>query len=343
MEQENVRELVDCIHQEFENSGLHQLLIRLTSDGQQQAHPSYRLFLREISKNTPVSGHFQAGQEIDEVLAGLKRLASNQFDMADAKQLCTIKKMQVWFPGFLQCLLPIRQLHGHLPEDVRNTIHMLAEKFQRLIDISQEDELQRREQDAYEVIGADDTLSALQFFPAWQIVRGRGKYAQDRGSRDESDTCTKYRHGHRILGPGIMLYLCPHGISYGFSVMESYESPRMPFEVFSTRYVPANIIYDNACKLHVYCLKREPALFSHCRFFVDRFHWNNHSACSIGYDMQRYSSDPTLVSVNSQVTEQLNSCLQKLRRSLSYMSYKKFMLHLKMFLYLRNIRLLCDM
>ncbi len=46
---------------------------------------------------------------------------------------------------------------------------------------------------------------------------------------------------------------------------------------------PKLIIYDNACKLHQYCLNRVPAFFGHTQFAVDRFHWRDHVGCSASY------------------------------------------------------------
>ena len=80
---------------------------------------------------------------------------------------------------------------------------------------------------------------------------------------------------------------CPHGICYGFEVMATHESLRHPFQIFRSRFTVAPkliIIYDNACKLHQYCLDREPAFFGHTQFAVDRFHWHSHIGCSLGWE-----------------------------------------------------------
>lgn len=200
----------------------------------------------------------------------------------------------------------------------------------------------RRKMEDYTSV--DTVNQALGYFPNWPVTRGYGKYDDlvSRSNREEADSCTKFRHGHKVLGPGIVTYLCPHGVCYGFAVMESYESPRMPFQVFMTRYTPKNIIYDNSCKLHLYCLKREPLHFRNVRFFVDRLHYYNHTACSIGYDIRNYGTDQVLGSVNSQVCEQLNSRLAKLRSSLSYMKFEKFFVSLILFLASRNRNVCCD-
>ncbi|GAQ86505.1 hypothetical protein KFL_002930020 [Klebsormidium nitens] len=76
---------------------------------------------------------------------------------------------------------------------------------------------------------------------------------------------------------GGFVFCCPHRVIYGFHVMLRGESPRDPFTVLYTRlhrhHLPRYLIYDNACKLHAYCMRREPAFFADVRFLVDRFHF----------------------------------------------------------------------
>lgn len=288
------------------------------------------------AKNTPICGMLQTGSSTEEALAAFGRVVDGDIDIASSVHSEVLDQMRKWYPGILECLEPIRNksVTRSLPEDVRGILRMLLRKLRRQYFLCND----RRTDHDYRLPEQQDD-ERLGFFPNWPIRRGYGNYATavERGARDEADTCTKYRHGHKVLGPGIMLYLCPHSVCYGFSIMDSYESPRMPFETFTMRnYIPDNVVYDNACKLHVYALNREPELFSGTRFVVDRFHFVNHDACAIGYDMNRYACDPVLCQVNSQANEQLNSRLQQLRRSLSYMTLDKFMLSLKLYLYLRN-------
>lgn len=137
---------------------------------------------------------------------------------------------------------------------------------------------------------------------------------------------------------------------------------------------PKIVIYDNACNLHAYALNRNPQHFKGTVFFVDRFHWDNHSSeliadhacwlqlqgtrwvcllyigtdtdclplvcynyicsgCSQGYHIRLYGDHQ---SVNTEVVEQANSDLCKLKSSLSYMNKCNFISYLKLFLYYRN-------
>lgn len=96
---------------------------------------------------------------------------------------------------------------------------------------------------------------------------------------------------------------------------------------------PKLVIYDNSCKLHAFCLNRNPTRYRDTRFGIDRFHFPNHVNCSLGYKLQ----NPQEKFINSQVVEQLNSQLKNLRSQLSYMTFENFMLHAALFMRTYNI------
>ena len=148
-------------------------------------------------------------------------------------------------------------------------------------------------------------------------MRGKGTYAADQGNVVQSvaeDACRKASYGHPTLSPGTFTIYCQHGVCYGFQAMRSCESPRHPFDIFTYRFnSPLQIIvYDNACKLHIYWLNWEPAWYN-TRLFVDRFHWRGHIGCSRGYCMDSYKTRMDTRSTNSQVNEQANSGLQQMK------------------------------
>ena len=132
---------------------------------------------------------------------------------------------------------------------------------------------------------------------------------------------------------------CPHGYSYGGELMRNSESPRIPFEAFVQRFrhIPSYLVYDNACKLHLYALKREPKRFQNTRFLVDRLHYpRGHVACSLGYSMDTYPDDEYIKSINSQVNEQANSALRRLSTACAFMSPENVVQHIKVFLAIQN-------
>ena len=128
--------------------------------------------------------------------------------------------------------------------------------------------------------------------------------------------------------------------------MVDAESPRIAFEIFVQRFrrIPQMLIYDNACKLHIYALKREPSRFQNTRFLVDRLHFpRGHVGCSLGYSMDTYQTNEDIRGVNSQVNEQANSNLRRLSTSFSYKSPENVIHHTKVFLALRNYDKIGDM
>ncbi len=158
------------------------------------------------------------------------------------------------------------------------------------------------------------------------LLSGKGKYAADKFNKaDQSYSCRKASYGHPSLFPGIFTEFCLHGICYGFEVMQSCESPRHPFTIFRHRFhaAPQVTIYVNACKLHQYCLNREPHFFPNILFVVDRFHWRGHIGCSAAYCLDTYKR-MSLKEINSQVNEQATAGLQCIRGQLAYMTPQNF-------------------
>ena len=137
----------------------------------------------------------------------------------------------------------------------------------------------------------------LGFFPNYTLKRGRAINEADQTNDTTSSGCRKQMKRHNTLNPGLFTIFCPHGVCLGFQLMVASESPRIAFEIFVRRFnkMPSVLIYDNACKLHLYALKREPARFMNTRFMVDRLHMKKgHVGCSLGYSMDSYSEDENI-------------------------------------------------
>ena len=160
------------------------------------------------------------------------------------------------------------------------------------------------------------TADELSFFPNLPLLSGHGNYAADKSLKThDSDSCRKASYGHPSLSPGIFTVFCPHGVCYVFEVMQSCESPKHPFSIFRQRFLkaPQVIVYDNACKLHQYCLNHEPHFFRSTLFVVDQFHWRGHVGCSAGYCLNTYKQ-MAIKDINSQVNEQANAGLQRIAK-----------------------------
>ena len=81
--------------------------------------------------------------------------------------------------------------------------------------------------------------------------------------------------------------------------------------------------------------RRFPHKVRHWTFVVDRKHWYNHTACSLGINMDEY---PALNDVNSQVSEQLNRSLRKLYKVLAYMGWENYLKLIELFMVTKNLR-----
>jgi len=96
--------------------------------------------------------------------------------------------------------------------------------------------------------------------------------------------------------------------------------PRLLFMIFS-------------CALQDYCLNRQPDHFRNTLFLVDKFHWFGHTACSRTYNLTQY---PAYAGLNSQIAEQFNSALARIKCSVSQMTQRTFMFSVRFFLQMQN-------
>ena len=185
----------------------------------------------------------------------------------------------------------------------------------------------------------NESNHTLEFYPNHPLHQGDANYDADNKNEKKSNGCRKQSKKHRRLNPGLFTMFCPHSICIGFQLMVDAESPRIAFETFMRRFkeIPSILIYDNACNLHRYVLKREPVRFQNCKFLVDRMHWSNHVGCSLGYSMDQYEADEAIKEINSQVCEQANRDLRRMSTPFAFMSPENVIQHTKIFLALRNM------
>ena len=303
-------------------SELAELISYLSRDQTTKISPvEYMEFFNELSRCSPVCGTFQvagnsqAMEAIEKVCSGL--------NIKHPSQLAHLKVIQEHAPVLadvlLKCTYP-------LSKQFLNFIKLLKLYISAPFD---------KEELNYTDVGSASKLSC---FPNHPPVREVRNYSCDNKTPcQQNDSCRKYASHHPTLTPGIFTLYCPHGICYGFEVMRSHESPRIPFQIFLTRFLqpPKVIIYDNACKLHHYILNREPNHFKSTKFLVDRFHWKGHAGCSSGYNLNKYPGFD-MNAINSQVNEQANAGLQRIKAHISYMKEDNFMFHVKLFLALAN-------
>jgi hypothetical protein len=95
------------------------------------------------------------------------------------------------------------------------------------------------------------------------LVKAAGKLSGKKGNASKQPNRSR----------GVFVFCCPHRVIYGFHTMLRGESPRDPFTVLGRlrrENLPEILVYDNACALRNYCLRRAPGHFAKVRFVVDR-------------------------------------------------------------------------
>eukprot|EP00736_Rhodelphis_marinus_P013988 Rmarinus@m.18561 len=149
-------------------------------------------------------------------------------------------------------------------------------------------------------------------------------------------SCTKHAQKSKDLTPGVFIISCLDCKRViGWTVLRQAESLRTLFEILMTRWkvMPEVIIYDAACRFESYCLNREPERFKHTRFFIDDFHIRNHKRCSPAYEVKQHAEYGDYA---TSFAEQVNSRLNRIVGSLSFMKQKNFLVSLRYFMYRLN-------
>ncbi|KAH6873534.1 hypothetical protein BKA70DRAFT_1129979, partial [Coprinopsis sp. MPI-PUGE-AT-0042] len=173
-------------------------------------------------------------------------------------------------------------------------------------------------------------------------IRDRPTYPKLRTDqqRDKSnkrgDRCGKYYalYGEQRLTGGIMVAWCTHSICYGFHCIAASEGRDDVFSAILTHWpeAPERIVYDFACALGPYSLLCEPEFFGKTFFAVDHFHSAGHTKCSHAAFLSEYANvDPRLVPINSSAAECGNGGLNRIRKSVSYMSQLRAIIYTKVF------------
>ena len=299
--------------------------------GKYSVTPEYADFLFELSRNGPACGMIQIAGD-SHAIQLLEDICAEKLDVFDSRNhdaLSYLQKVAPLAANFMCSLSKVSSFSA-------NARSLLGAVLTRVL--APFDGHHRSKSSSAEPIPEEDPLS---FFPNLPRLSPREVYKADKNAAKNNPIesgCRKESYGHPTLSPGLFTIFCKHGICYGFEAMTSHESPRHPFNIFRTRFnkAPRNIIYDNACQLHTYCLNREPEFFKNTVFHVDRFHWKCHVGCSEGYCLDQYKACQDVQQINSQINEQANSGLRRISPQLSYMTPINFMFHTGLFLAIKN-------
>ena len=291
--------------------------------------PSLKKLLRQLSLNNPTCGILQiAGDNASGALNAIQEMVNGDFSRLQHHN----ELLRKYAPMLIEFVSSKDVSQQHISNLLRDLLASIAHSFRASLPSD----------DSYGVPATVDDMK-LVFFPTNPPCRGITFYEADKRreaekKKAESHGCNKESKKHNALSPGVFTMVCQHGVCIAFELMDSPESPAVPFRMLMRHFeeMPDVVIYDNSCHLHLYALKREPARFKNVRFMIDRLHWKTHK-CTEGYSMTSYAADPLIKNVNSQACEQLNSDLRKLSIPVSGMPSENAKHHISVFLALRNI------
>ncbi|CAC5390300.1 unnamed protein product [Mytilus coruscus] len=116
----------------------------------------------------------------------------------------------------------------------------------------------------------------------------------------------------------------------GFHIIPGSEGRKDPFSSAYSylEYAPEEVFYDCSCQFDMfekYCLNREPGFWENTRFWHDLFHGYSHKG-PFCYKSQRICQ---LQGLNTEICEQFNSFIQKIKYSSRSMSLGKFCFYLQ--------------
>ena len=294
----------------------------------------YRLFLSELGKCSPIAILLPSYDSVDyRILEAFLSKEYNIFEDFD-----TMNKITNAFPVIVKVIRKILESENteFLPNDVSEIIFSLIELRKSYNETARSRAAPRVNP------GPKFKEAEAAIFPNLPVHTMNNRYSAD-AKMDETDdiSCNKeYNESPSITG-GITHITCKHSITKGFTAMHRGESPLMIIDPLLRRFpkrVQARqrfLIYDNACMARKCAEVRFPHKVRHWTFVVDRKHWDNHTACSIGFNMDEYSA---LNDVNSQISEQLNRSLRKLSTVLAYMGWENYLKLIELFMVYKNLK-----
>lgn len=165
-----------------------------------------------------------------------------------------------------------------------------------------------------------------------------GTAQEEKAARPEG---AQRRRLSNVFTPGLVHYMCSHGVLIDFEVLESAESPACIAEALARRLslAPEAIYFVTAFQAARNAARRMPWLLrqSTTRYFLDRFHQSPHVLSDI-YKAVQY---PTICSMHqTYVVESRHALNKPLRHQVSYMDEDRFISHMRQYGALSNLRIM---
>ena len=294
----------------------------------------YLLLCQELSKCSPIAIILPSYDPLDyDILHSFLNKKINIFS-----NYTLAKKMLCSFPivyKIIKQILSSEKLK-FLPTDVNDLMKKLVAK-RKVYDQLAVDRAAPR-------VPLPDGYSgpAAEVYPNYPLHTMENHYTADKQTDEGEDgNCNKYYNESPCFTGGITFIMCNHGIVKGFTCMQCGESPLMIINPLLHR-LPTRVeakqrylLYDNACKARKMAELRFPHRVRRWTFLVDRKHWENHTDCSAGFNMDSYAD---LKTVNSQTCEQTNRSLRKLSVVVAYLGWDNYLKVLELFFVSKNLK-----
>ena len=316
------------------------LLIRSIIERLQRSHQTcpkeYKDLFSDLSKQTSTAGHLQVNSR--EPLIILQDFAEENIDLRSPHNIDKLNTLQkeispLWTS--LRKILGKEKTSKYLPRDVAAIVLKIIEIRKNTFRNASQ-----RHSTNYTPYPPNGRELPSMFYPNWRPLRYPENYEVP---KSKSDACNKNYKQTKGFSFGLFTVgcACSRNITLGFELMKNKESAHNLFRLVTTRDLDLEklklISFDHACSLNTFALNREAREFEYIKTVVDTVHWKNHTACSRGFD-SRFYKNAILQNMNSQSREQTNSKIAKLKPSLRQMNYQSFMVMVKVFFRINNLK-----
>ena len=244
----------------------------------------YRILLKEIRKDSPVSSWLTSYSQSDTTLF-LSFLTGECDIFSDIEK---VKKLTYAFPYVARMVSDMLTFHSSsfLPSHLAKFMLSLL-KFRDVFDQKAEKRALKRTKPK-----ANHKSALVEVFPNNPEHTVENTYAADlQEDKTEDRSCSKAYNSKFDITGGLTHISCEHNVVKGFTALFKGESALKVLGPV-VRRLPARVqakerffIYDNSCASHKSALRRFPHRVRHWTFLIDRTHFKNHTTCHNGYNM----------------------------------------------------------
>ncbi|KAL7279771.1 hypothetical protein ACG7TL_006178 [Trametes sanguinea] len=309
-----------------------------------QTYPALSAFLTEIVRTS--------NKELRQVYRDFARQLVPYRAVSEMFKLAQTGTAAVWLqahiPALGRIIAVLRAVYPAqpIPHIIRTVVKWLATRTEDVYTrLAQHDASLPRvrpltEGDDWRVTGTCYGLPTVRTRRVYSKLRHDGDAMADINVEDAGE-CNKFfkTYARNKLAGGILALWCTHSICLGFHTIPIAEGRNDVFSAIYTHFptAPEVVIYDFACQLAPYCYIREARYFANTRFLIDELHAHDHTRCGQAcFASNMMQHDERIRAVNTSAAECGNKGVGRIRKSVSYMSYKHAVIYTKVFVDVNN-------